>query len=117
MDSLKKAKSYLGKEVNVVIDHPIGTKHATLGFTYSVNYGYIPNTKAKDESEIDAYYLGVEKPIQAEVGTVIAVIEHKDNDDHKLIVVPSKTEMEVSKIKEAIDFQENLAGEYTIIKG
>ena len=34
---------FLGQKVNVIIDRPLGSKHPKHGFTYEVNYGYIPN--------------------------------------------------------------------------
>jgi inorganic pyrophosphatase len=46
--SLLMAKEYLGKEVQLSIDRPLGTKHPKHGFVYEVNYGFVPNTKAPD---------------------------------------------------------------------
>ena len=56
-------KHYLGKEVTVKIDRPLGTKHPKHGFIYQCNYGYIPNTISGDGEELDAYVLGVHKPL------------------------------------------------------
>lgn len=42
---------YLGKEVEITIERPIGFSHD--GSIYTVNYGYIPNTVAEDDEEID----------------------------------------------------------------
>lgn len=58
------AKFYLEKEAEVIIDRPLGSKHPKHDFVYQVNYGYIPNTKAPDGEELDAYVLGVEKPVE-----------------------------------------------------
>lgn len=58
------SKPYLGKEVEVVIDRPLGGKHPKWGFVYPVNYGYIENTKAPDGEEIDVYVLGIIKPVK-----------------------------------------------------
>ncbi len=66
--------SFLGQRVNVVIDRPIGSKHPMHGFTYEVNYGYIPNTKSSDGEEQDVYVLGIDKPVDKIVGVCIAVI-------------------------------------------
>lgn len=43
-----KTKDFLGKEVEVAIDRPLGTTHPKPRFVYEVNYGYIPNTKSPD---------------------------------------------------------------------
>ena len=45
---MSNAKDFLGKKVEVVIDRPLGSKHPKHGFTYEVNYGYIPDTKSPD---------------------------------------------------------------------
>lgn len=49
------ANDYLGKNVSIVIDRKLGTKHPKHGFIYMVNYGYVPNTISGDGEELDAY--------------------------------------------------------------
>lgn len=117
MDALEKAKSYIGKEVSLVIDHPIGSRHPKLGFTYEVNYGYVPGTEAEDKSEIDAYLLSSDEPLGIADAKVIAVLEHKENEDHKLVAVPKGKDVELSadEIRGQVDFQEHLSGEYEVI--
>lgn len=51
-------KSYLGKNVDVVIDRPLGSKHPKWDIYYTLNYGYIPNTISGDGEEIDVYIVG-----------------------------------------------------------
>ena len=58
------AKDFLGKDVEVIMDRPLGSRHPKHGFVYEANYGYIPNTKSPDSEELDAYYLGVSKPLK-----------------------------------------------------
>ena len=41
-------KEYLGKELNIVIDRELGSKHPEYGFIYPVNYGYVPGTVSGD---------------------------------------------------------------------
>ena len=53
------SKNFIGKEVNIVIDRALGTKHPKHGFVYSVNYGYVPNVISDDGEELDAYLLGI----------------------------------------------------------
>ncbi len=36
------AKEFIGKDVEIVIDRALGTKHPKHGFIYTVNYGYVP---------------------------------------------------------------------------
>ncbi|QQS16018.1 MAG: inorganic diphosphatase [Candidatus Moraniibacteriota bacterium] len=104
---LLPAKLYLGKEVEAVIDRPFGSKHPKHGFVYEVNYGYIPDTKAPDGEELDAYVLGVEKPIESFKGKCIAIIHRLNDDDDKLVVVPKSSEdMSDEEIRKATHFQE-----------
>ena len=61
MKEITNAKDFLGKEVEVIMDRKLGTLHPKHGFTYMLNYGYIPNTISGDGEELDAYVLGIDK--------------------------------------------------------
>ena len=101
------ALEYIGKEVNVIIDRPIGSHHPNYqDHIYLVNYGYIPNTISGDGEELDCYILGEYKPLKEYKGTCIAVIRRKNEDDDKLIVVPKNKKFTNSEIRLLIDFQE-----------
>ena len=71
--SLLLAEQYLGKEVSIIIDRPLGSKHPEHGFVYKVNYGYVPGTQSVDGEELDAYYSGVNQPLHAAEGRCIAI--------------------------------------------
>lgn len=105
-ESFKLAKKYLGKEVEVVVDRPLGSKHPKHGFIYEANYGFIEGVKAPDGEDLDAYYLGVKEPLQRASGICIAIAHRKNNDDDKLIVVPNGSQMSDEEIMAAIRFQE-----------
>lgn len=100
------ATDYLGKNVSIVIDRKLGTKHPKHGFIYMVNYGYVPNTVSGDGEEIDAYLLGVFEPIEEFLGKVIAVIHRTNDDDDKLVVVPNDREYSDEAIRALTEFQE-----------
>ena len=104
--SFKLAKSFLGKEVEVVMDRPMGSKHPKHGFLYEVNYGYIKDMIAPDGEELDAYYLGVDNPLNNVKGKVIAIIHRFDDDDDKLVVVPENINLVDEEILEKVHFQE-----------
>ncbi|MCR4322468.1 MAG: inorganic pyrophosphatase [Candidatus Azambacteria bacterium] len=104
--SLEIARSYLGKEVEVTIDRPLGTKHPTHGFVYEVNYGFLEGVKAPDGENLDAYYLGVNEPLQKAKGTCVAIAHRNDNDDDKLIVLAKGIKMPDEEILLKIHFQE-----------
>lgn len=100
------ARSFLGKEVSLVFDRPLGSKHPKYGYEYEVNYGYVPGVLAADGEEIDAYYLGADAPLTEVTGTVIAIIHREDDDDDKLIVVPNDVQLSDDEILSAVHFQE-----------
>lgn len=97
---------YLGQKVDVIIDRPMGSKHPKHGFTYEVNYGYIPDTKAPDGEEIDAYVLGVEKPLKKFSGVCVAIIHRTNDEDDKLIIVEQGWNLSDVEIEKSIEFQE-----------
>jgi inorganic pyrophosphatase len=106
MDSRK----YLGKPVKVIIDRPLGSihpKHSDI--IYKLNYGYIPETVSGDFEELDAYILGVEKPISLNLsfeGVCIAIIRRLKENDDKLIVAPYGFNFNDEEIRSLVSFQE-----------
>jgi inorganic pyrophosphatase len=104
---INETKKYIGTNVSVKIDRALGSAHPKYGWTYPVNYGYIPETKGADGEEIDAYVLLVEAPVQTFEGKCIAIIHRLDDDDDKLIVIPSdKGDLSDDEIRRLTDFQE-----------
>ncbi|MBR1605189.1 MAG: AAA family ATPase [Alphaproteobacteria bacterium] len=97
---------YIGNQVLVKIDRPLGSKHPKYGFEYPVNYGYVPFTKSGDGEELDAYVLMEDKPLAKYIGRCIAVVHRTDDDDDKLIVVPEAYDLADDIIEENITFQE-----------
>ncbi len=100
------ANDYLGKNVSIVIDRKLGTKHPKHGFIYMVNYGYVLNTISGDGEELDAYLLGVFEPVDEFIGKVIAVIHRTNDDDDKLVVVPDDRKYSDDAIRALTEFQE-----------
>ena len=101
------ATAFLGQIVKIKIDRPLGSKHPKHDMTYEVNYGFVPNTKAPDGEDIDAYVLRVDKPLDEFTGKCVAIIHRLDDNDDKLVVVPKDSEnMSDEKILTLVDFQE-----------
>ena len=101
------AVEFIGKEVNVIVDRPIGSSHPKYPNTiYLVNYGYVPNTVSGDGEELDCYILGEYKPLKEYKGICIAVIRRKNNDDDKLIIAPKDKTFSNSEIRLLTDFLE-----------
>ena len=99
-------KDYLGKTISIKIDRPFGSKHPKHGFIYPVNYGYVPNTVSGDGEELDAYLLGVFKPVDEFEGDCIAIIHRTNDDDDKLVVVPKGKDYSDDAINALTEFQE-----------
>lgn len=104
---MKNIREYIGKEVEIIIDRPLGSKHPKHDMTYDVNYGYVPNTTSADGEEIDAYLLGENKPVKKAIGRCIAVVHRTNDDDDKLIIVKDGFEnLSDEEILKQINFQE-----------
>lgn len=113
--SLAIARHYLGRTVDLVIDRPYGSMHPVHGFRYETNYGYIPGTLAPDGDELDAYYLGPNEPLNTARGTCIAIVHRHGDDDDKLVIIPTGTDLDNTQIATAIAFQE-IPGRYEILR-
>lgn len=100
------SKEFLNKLVTVKVDRKLGSRHPKHGFVYEVNYGYLPNTVSGDGEELDAYILGIDKPVDEFAGKVIAIIVRTDDDDDKLIVVPEGKTFTDEEIDSLTEFQE-----------
>ena len=99
-------KDYLGKEITIKIDRPLGTRHPKHNFIYLLNYGYVPNTISGDGEELDAYLLGVFEPVEEYHGRVIAIIHRINDNDDKLVVVPDGVNYTDDQIMALTEFQE-----------
>ena len=94
MDDIEKYTAFLGKEIQVQIDRPKGSRHPRLDFIYETNYGFVPGTKAGDGHEIDVYVLDQDEALEEFRGLCIAVIIRKDDNEHKLIVAEATVELD-----------------------
>lgn len=104
--SLQLARQLLGREVEVIMDRPMGSKHPKNGMVYEANYGFVEGIKAPDGEELDAYYLGVNGPLESAKGICIAIVHRKNDDDDKLVVVPKGVELSDEEILAQVHFQE-----------
>lgn len=98
---------YLSKEINVIVDRPLCSKHPEhASIYYSLNYGYIPNTSAPDGEEIDAYIIGEFKPLKEFTGTVVAILHRKNDNEDKLVVARNPNKYTKEQIQALVEFQE-----------
>lgn len=104
--SLEQAKTFLNREVRVIIDRPLGSMHPKNGTVYPINYGYIPDTLAPDGAELDAYVLGVDGPLAEFTGVCIAIVHREDDDDDKCVVTSFEKTFTDKEILELVNFQE-----------
>jgi len=103
---MKSIEEYLGQEVEIIIDRPLGSKHPKYDYYYSVNYGFIPNTISGDNEEIDAYILGENVPLQKYKGIVIGIIKRLNDNEDKLVVSSKSKRFTKEQIKVMTNFQE-----------
>ena len=96
-------------------DRSLGSKHPKHGFTYEVNYGFIPNTISGDDEELDAYVLGPDYPLKDFLGRCIAIIHRTNDNDDKLVVVPDGFDFPDEYIEQKTAFQEQWF-KHTIIR-
>jgi len=115
MSKYSNSIEFLDKSVNVIIDRTLGSIHPELGIIYPLNYGFIPNTKSPDGEELDAYILGIFEPISEFRGKCIAVLQRKNDDDDKLIVVPEGKDYSNEQISALVEFVERYF-DYTIFR-
>jgi inorganic pyrophosphatase len=101
-----KAKTFLGRIVDVTIDRPLGSRHPEWGFFYPVNYGFVLGVPAADGEDLDVYVLGVFEPLERFAGTCIAVIRRLDDDDDTLVVTPAGKDYSDEQIMALTEFQE-----------
>lgn len=97
---------YLGKEIEVKIDRPLGSKHPEHNFYYPINYGYIEGTVGGDGEEIDVYILGEFEPLEVYSGKVIGVIKRLNDIEDKLVVAKELDSYDKDQIKALTEFQE-----------
>lgn len=105
---VEQVRSYLGKEIEIGIDRPVGYVHhkGEKTLVYPINYGYIPGVLGGDGEELDVYLLGVDTPLEKAVCRVIGIV-HRENDvEDKLIAAPVGMSFTPEEMREAIDFQE-----------
>ncbi len=105
--SFRLAEPFLGKEVEMVIDRPLGSRHPKYpDEIYEINAGYIPGIIAPDGKELDAYHLSSSEPLDKVSGVVIAIIHRLEDDDDKLVVVSKGKTLTDVEIEEKVHFQE-----------
>ena len=105
--SAEAALSYLGKTVTVTVDRPLGSRHPDHGFVYPINYGFMKGTIGGDDEELDAYILGVARPVKEFTGRCVAVILRRDDIEDKLIVAASESRFSADEVRELTAFQES----------
>lgn len=100
------ARTFIGKTVRVSVDRPLGSRHPDAGFVYPVNYGFLPGVPAPDGEDLDAYILGVCKPVGTFTGRCIAVIRRSDDEDDKLVIASPGKDFSDEQILALTEFKE-----------
>lgn len=99
--------SFLGKDLSVTIDRPLGSTHPRhASITYTLNYGFVPGTMTLDGCEVDAYLVGLDAPLKTGRGRCVAVIERFDDVECKLVVAADGLARTRDEIAALTQFQE-----------
>jgi inorganic pyrophosphatase len=98
--------SLIGRSVRVQVDRPLGSHHPKHGYIYPVNYGFVPGTMSGDGEELDAYVLGISQSVEQFEGNCVAVIKRNNENDDRLVVIPSGTLLAKEDIRAMVSFQE-----------
>ncbi len=116
MDELGPYLKLLGTTVSVSIDRPLGSAHPDYpDLIYRCNYGFVPGTLAGDGEAIDAYVLGVDCPLETFHGRCIAVIQRRDDNEHKLVVAAGP--MDRGQVERATRFVEQFYDSHVLLPG
>ena len=102
----KILKSYIGKNMTVHIDRPLGSvrgknRHAV----YPINCGRV-TLHYNGYSELGAYLLGVDRPVNEFHGVVVGVVIHRNDGKDKIIIAPKGAVLNQAQIAEMIYFKE-----------
>lgn len=100
----KRMEDFLGTQVHVEVDRPMGFRHGSL--VYPVNYGYLPGIPGGDGEDQDAYILGIAHPLASFEGEVIGAVLRRNDREDKLIVAPTGLRLHQAQILRAVHFQE-----------
>ena len=103
-----QVEGYLGKEISIEIDRPIGYVHhkGEKTLVYPINYGYIPGVLGGDGEELDVFLVGVDTPVETYTGRVIGIAYRADDVEDKLIMAPEGVSFTAEEMARAVYFQE-----------
>ena len=104
----EQVESYLGKEVTIEIDRPIGYEHhkGQKTLIYPINYGYIPGVLGGDDEELDVFLIGVNEAVSTYTGRIIGIVYRADDVEDKLVMAPAGQSFTAEEIARAVLFQE-----------
>ena len=103
-----QVEGYLGKEVTIEIDRPIGYVHrkGEKTLVYPINYGFIPGVLGGDGEELDVFLVGVDAPASSYTGRIIGIVYRSDDVEDKLIMAPKGRVFSADELADAVYFQE-----------
>lgn len=98
----------LGKNVRVNVTIPINTFDEKKCIRYNLNYGLTEiKTEKMKKNIVEAYIVGVNRPVKSFDGKVIALCNYYDCQRKVVIVAHSQQRLVDFEIKEAISFAED----------
>lgn len=113
MDDSLHLDDWIGRSTRVVIDRPLGSSHPEYGYSYEVNYGFVPGVMAPDGEELDVYVLGTAEPLEVcDSAEIVAIVRRRDDVEDKLVAVVGGEAWDAAKIAAAVRFQEQFFDSY-----
>ncbi len=105
MSQPAEGKDFIGKNIHIKFDRPLGSKHPKFDDIYPINYGFVPGATAGDGDDIDVYYLSSDKPLKEIDGYCIGYVHRFDDNEDKLIATNGEN-FSIEEIEKKLDFQE-----------
>ena len=107
-------RPYLGQQVLMKTDRPIGYVHEKSGHTivYPINYGYIADAFGGDDEELDVYLMGVSETVTEYRGRIVGLVMRTDDNEDKLVMAPEGVTYTAQEIADAVAFQEQYHESY-----
>ena len=98
----------IGRIVTVTVDRKLGSYHPIhWNHFYPLNYGFISSIIGGDGEAQDAYIVGVDEPVDAFTGKIIAIIHRNDDIEEKWVVAPENVAFTKAEIIRLTHFQEH----------
>jgi inorganic pyrophosphatase len=103
---LQIAKKLIGKQVELILDCPLGSRNSQQGYTYETNYGFVKGVTASNGGKLHAYFVGTNQALREATGRCIAIIYSDERSDVRLVVATPGITLTQREIAKLVNYQE-----------